>query len=122
ADAAAEYEHTAYGYPKNAKSATAAYAGLVSYQKGEEGLAAGPEKVEWHKRATDAGVKFAQTFPEHPDSAGVLTRAAEDIFAAKDLPRAITVSESILARQPAVDSAKQRIAWTIIAQSHYDQG
>jgi cellulose synthase operon protein C len=119
ADAAAEYEHTAYGYPKNAKSATAAYAGLVSYQKGEESLP-GPEKVEWHKRATDAGVKFAQTFPEHPDSAGVLTRAAEDIFAAKDLPRALTVSESILARQPPVEPAKQRIAWTIIARSHYD--
>ena len=119
ADAAAEYEHTAYGYPKNAKSATAAYAGLVSYQKGEEGLS-GAQKVEWHKRATDAGVKFAQTFPEHPDSAGVLTRAAEDIFAEKDLPRAITVSESILARQPPVEPAKQRIAWTIIARSHYD--
>jgi tetratricopeptide (TPR) repeat protein len=121
AAAATEYEHTAYGYPKNAKSATAAYAGLVSYQKGEEGLA-GNDKVEWHKRATDAGVKFAQTFPEHPDSAGVLTRAAEDIFAAKDLPRAITVSESLLARQPPVDVAKQRIAWSIIARSHYDQG
>ncbi len=92
----------------------------MSYQKGEESLS-GPEKVEWHKRATDAGVKFAQTFPEHPDSAGVLTRAAEDIFAAKDLPRAITVSESILARQPPVEPAKQRIAWTIIARSHYDQ-
>jgi cellulose synthase operon protein C len=121
ADAAAEYEHTAYGYPKNDKSATAAYAQLVSYQKGEEGLT-GADKVEWHKRATDAGVKFAQTFPEHPDSAGVLTRAAEDIFAAKDLPRAITVSESLLARQPPVDAAKQRIAWTILARSHYDQG
>ena len=119
-DAATEYEHTAYGYPKNAKSATAAYAGLVSYQKGEEGLT-GTAKDEWHKRATDAGVKFAQTFPEHPDSAGVLTRAAEDIYAAKDLPRAITVSESLLARQPPVDTAKQRIAWTIIARSHYNQ-
>jgi len=120
ADAATEYEHTAYGYPKNAKSATAAYAGLVSYQKGEEGLT-GTAKDEWHKRATDAGVKFAQTFPEHPDSAGVLTRAAEDIYAAKDLPRAVTVSQSILARQPPVDTAKQRIAWTIIARSHYNQ-
>ncbi|MDB6045530.1 MAG: hypothetical protein JWM63_4081 [Gammaproteobacteria bacterium] len=120
ADAAAEYERTAYGYPKNDKSANAAYASLVAYQKGEEGLA-DTAKVEWHKRATDAGVKFAQTFPEHPDSAGVLTRAAEEIFAAKDLPRAITVSESVLARQPPVDVAKQRIAWTIIAQSHFDQ-
>ena len=119
-DAAAEYERTAYGYPKNDKSATAAHAALVSYQKGEEGLT-GTAKDEWHKRETDAGVKFAQTFPEHPDSAGVLTRAAEDIYAAHDLPRAIRVSESILARQPPVDAAKQRIAWTIIARSHYNQ-
>jgi cellulose synthase operon protein C len=121
AGAAAEYEHTAYGYPKNDKSATAAYAGLVSYQKGEEALS-GADKEALHKRATDAGVKFAQTFPEHPDSAGVLTRAAEEIFAAGDRPRAISVSESILARQPPVDVAKQRIAWTIIAQSQFDQG
>jgi tetratricopeptide (TPR) repeat protein len=121
AEAATEYEHTAYDYPKNDKSATAAYAALVSYQRGEESLT-GSAKSEWHKRATDAGVKFAQTFPEHPDSSGVLTRAAEDIFAARDLPRAITVSESILARQPPVEAAKQRIAWTIIAQSNFDQG
>jgi cellulose synthase operon protein C len=120
-EAATEYAHTAYDYPKNDKSATAAYAGLVSYQKAEEGLS-GPDKDALHKRATDAGVKFAQTFPEHPDSAGVLTRAAEEIFAAGDRPRAISVARLILARTPPVDPAKQRIAWTIIAQSCYDQG
>src|SRR6476661_8308493 len=103
-DAATEYAHTAYDYPKNDKSATAAYAGLAAYQKGEEGLS-GPDKDAWHKRATDAGVKFAQAFPEHPDSAGVLTRAAEEIFAAGDRPRAIGVAQSILARQPPVDTA-----------------
>ncbi len=118
-DAASEYERTAYDYPRNDKSATAAYAALVCYQKGEEGLA-GADKTAWHKRATDSGVKFAQTFPEHPDSAGVLTRAAEEIFAAGDRPRAIAVSQSILARSPPVDAAKQRIAWTIIAQAHFD--
>jgi len=120
-DAAAEYARTAYDYPKNDRSATAAYAGLVSYQKGEEGLS-GADKEAWHARATDAGVRFAQTFPEHPDSAGVLTRAAEEIFAAGNRPRALSVSQSILARQPPVDVPKQRIAWTIIAQSHFDQG
>ncbi len=121
ADAATEYEHTAYTYPKNDKSATAAYAGLVSYQKAEETLS-GTERGALHQRATDAGVKFAQTFPEHPDSAGVLTRAAEEIFAAGDRPRAISVAQMILARQPPVEVAKQRIAWTIIAQSYFDQG
>jgi tetratricopeptide (TPR) repeat protein len=121
AQAATEYEHTAYGYPKNDKSATAAYAGLVAYQKAEADLS-GPEKIDWHKRSVDASVKFAQTFPEHPDSAGVLTRAAEDIFAAHDLTRATQVAQMVLARQPPVDPQKQRIAWTIIGQSSFDQG
>ena len=121
ADAATEYERTAYGYPRNDKSAAAAHAALVSYQKGEEGLA-GAAKDTWHARATDAGVKFAETFPEHPESAVVLTHAAEDIFAAGDRARAITVAQAVLARQPPVDLPKQRIAWTIIAQSYYDQG
>jgi tetratricopeptide (TPR) repeat protein len=120
-DAATEYERTAYFYPPNDKSATAGYAALVAYKQEEERLS-GTAKTDWHKKATDAGVKFAQTFPQHPDSAGVLTRAAEDIFAAKDLPRAIQVSEMVLARQPPVDGAKQRIAWTIVAQSNYDLG
>jgi len=119
--AAEEYERTAYDYPKNERSAAAGYAALVAYQKEEERLE-GTARTDWHKRAIDSGVKFALTFPEHPDSAGVLTRAAQEIFESGDLQRAISVSESILARQPPVDQPKQRIAWTIIGQSHFDMG
>ena len=120
AEAATEYSNTAYNYPRNEKSAAAAYAGLVSYQKAEEGLQ-GDAKSAWHAQGTDAGVKFAQAFPEHPDAPGVLTRAAEELFAAGDRARAISVSQLLLARQPPVDQAKQRIAWTIIGQSYFDQ-
>ncbi len=104
-----------------AKSAAAAYAAVVSYQKGEEGLTGAP-KSAWHAREIDADIKFAQAFPEHPESSGVLTRAAEDIFAAHDLPRSIQVSQLLLARTPPVDTAQQRIAWNIIGQSQYDLG
>jgi cellulose synthase operon protein C len=120
-EAATEYEHTAYGYPKDAKSAAAGYAAMVAYQKGEEGLT-GDARSTWHNRAIDADIKFAQTYPEHPESSGVLTRAAEDIFAAHDLPRAIQTAKLLLARTPPVDSAQQRIAWNIIGQSQYELG
>ena len=70
----------------------------------------------------DSSLKFAQTFPAHPESAQVLTRAATDLYAAKDYPRATAAAEALLARQPPVDASKQRIAWTVIGNSNFDQG
>jgi cellulose synthase operon protein C len=52
----------------------------------------------------------------------VLTRTAEELFAAKDVTRAVSVAQLILDRTPPVDAPKQRIAWTIIGQAHFDQG
>ena len=40
----------------------------------------------------------------------MLTRAATDLYAAKDYPRATAAAQTLLARQPPVDAAKQRIA------------
>lgn len=125
AQAAEQYDQTAYGYDGTPKSpenaANAAYAALVAYQKAQDSLT-GMEKAQEHQLAIDAGVRFAESFPNHPDSAGVLTRAAEDEFAAKDLPRAMQIAQMVLARNPPVDPGKQRIAYTIIAQAHFEQG
>ncbi len=118
--AATEFERTAYDYPKNDKSAAAAYSALVAYQRHEATLD-GADKAAWNQRSIDAGVKFASAFPEHPDSGGVLTRSAEQVFALGNLPRAIELAEQVLARQPPVDVAKQRIAWTIVGQANFDQ-
>jgi TolA-binding protein len=117
--AATEFAKTAYNYPRNPRSAAAAYAALGSYAKYEEKLPAA-EKAEAHKLAVDASVKFGTSFPEHPDSAGVLTRAAEDIFATQDLQRSIEVANLVLAHQPPADQSKRRIAYTIIGQSNFD--
>jgi tetratricopeptide (TPR) repeat protein len=117
--AAAEFTKTAYDYPRNQRSAAAAYAALGAYTKYEDKLEPAA-KVEAHKLAIDAGVKFGTSFPEHPDAAGVLTRAAEDIFASKDLQRSIEVANLVLAHQPPADQPKRRIAHTIVGQSHFD--
>ncbi len=117
--ASAEFTRTAYNYPRNPRSAAAAYAALGAYTKYEESLPAA-QKAEAHKVAVDAGIKFGTSFPEHPDSAGVLTRAAEDIFATQDLQRSIEVANLVLAHQPPADAPKRRIAYTIIGQANFD--
>ena len=120
ADAATEYERTAYQYPAGARAATAGYAALVALQKQEEQLPVAV-RADVHGRAIESGVRFSKAFPTHPESAGVLTRAAQDEFAAHDLPRAMELAQTMLARQPPLDAAQQRIAWTIIGQAQFDQ-
>ena len=121
ADAATEYQHTAYDYPNSSRSAEAAYAALVADQKNEDGLA--PEsRAAAHQRSIASALRFAQTFPEHSESPVVLTRAAQDLYAAGDQAQAAQSARALLARTPSVDAAKQRIAWTIIGQVSFNQG
>jgi tetratricopeptide (TPR) repeat protein len=120
-DAAQEYESTAYHYGDHEKAAAAGYAAIVAYGKQEETLSGEP-KATLHLKTIDSSLKFAQTFPAHPESGQVLTRAATELYAAKDYLRAVSASEALLAKQPAVDVAKQRIAWTVIGNSNFDQG
>ena len=120
-DAAQEYESTAYHYGEHDKAAAAGYAAVVAYGKQEETLS-GDAKAALHRKATESSLKFAQTFPNHPESAQVLTRAATDLYAAKDFPRAMAAAETVLAREPPVDAPKQRIAWTVIGNANFEQG
>jgi tetratricopeptide (TPR) repeat protein len=120
-DAAQEYESTAYHYGDHEKAAAAGYAAIIAYGKQEEALS-GEAKATLHLKTIDSSLKFAQTFPAHPESAQVLTKAATELYAAKDYLRAVSAAESLLAKQPPVDTAKQRIAWTVIGNSNFDQG
>jgi tetratricopeptide (TPR) repeat protein len=70
----------------------------------------------------DSALKFAQSFPAHPETPQVLTRATTELYAAKDYSRAMGAAEALLARQPPVEPDKQRIAWTVIGNSNFDQG
>jgi cellulose synthase operon protein C len=125
-EAAQEYEKTAYAYGNHEKAGAAGYAAIVAYGKQEDTLAgqagAGEAKAQMHARGVDSSLKFAQAFPLHPETPQVLTHAATDLYAAKDYPRAILAAQTLLARQPPADVAKQRIAWTVIANSNFEQG
>ena len=121
-DAVVEYERTAYAYLPHEKSAEAGYAALLAYDAQEDLLEDGPVKTEWHQAFLDSGLKFADTYPEHPESGTVLTRIAEDLFAQNQFDLAIAVGQNVVGKQPPVKPELARTAWTVIAHSQFDLG
>ncbi len=119
AEATVEYERTAYAYPMHGKSAEAGYAALLSYREHEKSLA-GQAKTDWHQKSLDSGLRFAETYPEHPESGAVLTSVAEDLFAQNQFDLAIAVGQAVVGKQPPVEPTLARTAWTVIAHSHFD--
>ena len=118
-DAALEYERTAYAYPFHAHGGEAGYAALLAYSKHEESLT-GAARAEWHRAAIESALRFADGYPAHEQSAAVQTDAAEKLFALDEFARARDVGQQVVAREPAVDVALQRTAWTVIAHSEFD--
>ena len=114
-----EYERTAYDYDRHEKSAEAGYAAILSYREHEKSLS-GAAKDEWHSAYLDSGLKFADTYPEHPESGAVLTTVAEDLFQQNEFDLAVGVGQAVVSKQPPVKPELARTAWTVIAHSQFD--
>ena len=121
AEAMTEYERTAYAYPMHEKSAEAGYAALLAYREHEQTLE-GAQKTAWHQQYLDSGLRFADTYPHHPESGTVLTTVAEDLFAQNQFDLAIAVGQTVIAKQPPVEPQLARTAWTVVAHSQFDLG
>jgi cellulose synthase operon protein C len=121
AEAAREYEHTAYDYPPHPKAEPAGYAALVAYQKHEATLT-GESKALWHRQSIESEVMFATSFPADPETPAVMMKADEELFALNESDRVIELSRQILDRKPLVDAKKQRTATTLLAHSLFDKG
>ena len=117
--ATAEYEYTAYEYLLHEHSAEAAYAAILAYRKHEAHLQ-GAAKNTWHQQYLDSGLRFADTYPAHPESGAVLTTVAEDLFAQNQFDLAIAVGQLVVNKQPPVKQPLARTAWTVIAHSQFD--
>lgn len=121
AEAAAEYEKSAYGYPRHAKSADAGYAALLAYGQ-QEKRSASAEAQKIQRGAIDSALRFAKSFPQDPRAAPVLTNAAEKLYALNDSDRAAAVARQVLALQPTPPAAQRRVAWTVVAHTSFDKG
>ncbi len=121
AEAAVEYEKSAYRYPKHEKSADAGYAALLAYAQQEKRVPA-PEAQKVQLTAVDSALRFSKAFPQDPRGAPVLTNAAEKLYALNEGERAAVVARQVLALQPAPPAAQRRVAWTVVAHTSFEKG
>ncbi len=120
-EAARQYERTAYDYGANPKAAAAGYAAIVAYADAAA-QATGADRDAVTRRGVDSSLRFADTFPQDPQSAQVLTHAVTVLFQDKQFDRATAAARKLLARNPPVDAAQARVGWTVIADSAFAQG
>lgn len=123
AEAAREYERTAYGYPSHEQSAAAGYAAVYAHRQQLKVLGETGGGIETARLATvESSLRFAEAFPEHLHAVAVLAAAAEDLYDMRDFERAITAGQWLIDRYPQADAALRRTAWTIVAHASLDLG
>lgn len=118
-EAAGEYERAAYAYAGNPDAGRAAYAALVAYAEAES-IVPEARRAELAGRAIESSLRFADSFPAHAETPGVLTRTTKALFDAGDRTRAESVAQRVLALGPRADSGQQRVAWTVLAHTYFD--
>lgn len=121
AEARQEYERTAYDYPSHPRSAEAGYAALVSYDNQEPALA-GKEKADWHLASIESALRFAETFPQHPQAGSVRLRAAQQLFNLGQYDRAGEIATLATTNDLPLEADQPRTAWNIVADSAFETG
>jgi tetratricopeptide (TPR) repeat protein len=119
--AAKEYEKTAYQYVRQGKDAEAGYAALLAYAE-QEKQAEGKEKSVWSRVIVGSAMRFGRTFPDDPRAAGVVTKAAQEMFALKKYDQAATAARQILELSTKTTPTMRRTAWKIIARAEFEKG
>ncbi len=119
ADAALEFERTAYDYPDHEKSSAAGYAAVFAYREDLK-LATGARQRDVKELTVESSLRFADSFGEHEQAPIVLGAAADDLYEMKDFARAIDSAHKLIDRYPASDGALRRSAWAVIAHSSID--
>lgn len=119
ADAAREYERTAYGYTEHEQAPAAGYAAVYAYRE-ELKVVTGAAHLNVRNATVDSSLKFAESFPEHEQAAVVLGAAADDLYEMKALPRAIDAATWLVERYPESDADLRRSAWAVVAHASLD--
>ena len=119
APAAAEYERTAYDYPRHERSAAAGYAAIYSHREHLK-IVDDAQRAGARRATVESSLRFADAFPEHEQASTVLGAAAQDLYEMKDYPLAVESGRKLVDRYPAADVGLRRPAWTVVAHSSFE--
>ncbi|HUT42294.1 MAG TPA: tetratricopeptide repeat protein [Gammaproteobacteria bacterium] len=117
-EASMEFVRTAYDYGDHEKAAEAGYASVLAYGE-EETRLSGADQAAWHRESIENALRFAASFPRHPQSLAVLTRSAEQLLAINENTRAIQVAQLVIDNASATRD-QQRVSWTVQAHAYFD--
>jgi TolA-binding protein len=118
--AAREYNKVAADHPAYEKSADAAYAAVLAYQRyGAEAPAA--ERPAALRQAVQASLQLAEKYPQHPEALTALTRAAEDLYQLQAWDEAIAAAARVLKAIPPARDSLRRTAWGVTADAQFSQ-
>jgi cellulose synthase operon protein C len=120
AEAATEYEKTAYGYATHPKAADAGYAALLAHTETEK-RADAATKTTAQRAGIVSSLKFADTFGRDSRVAPVLTNTADKLYALKDA-QAAGVAERVLKLDPPATNEQKRVATTVLAHTAFETG
>jgi TolA-binding protein len=119
AEAAREYERTAYDYPEHEQAAEAGYAAIYAHRQSQK-----EPRAELHelvrREAVASTFRFVAAFPKHEHAAAVMGAAADDLYEMKEFERAITTGRKLINDYPKADLPIRRSAWAAIAHSFFD--
>ena len=119
AEAAVEYERTAYDYPTHAKAPAAGYAAVFAYRESVK-LAPAPA-TNARREVIRSSLKFVDTYPKHEKATVVLSTAASDLYEMKDYVLALTVARRLITGYPAAEQTLQRAAWLVVAHASFEK-
>jgi len=118
-EATDQFIDAAYAYGPHERAAEAGYAALLAARAHEAQLK-GELLVAWQARTVAESLRFADSFPEHPEAGPVRTKVAEELFAAGQLQQAIDVAGLVVTMQPPVAMELERTAWRVLGHAQFD--
>ena len=121
AEAAREYERTAYDYPEHEQAAAAGYAAIYAHREKQK-QAVGDDQAAARREAVTSTLRFVDAFPKHAQAAVVLGAAVDDLYDMKEFALAIATGQRLIDGYPEADVSIRRSAWAVIAHASFDTG